>query len=555
MNYVSVVMGKIKNIKIVKFKSADQKKVIKFYNKYFNLHDRKELVNASDLVDISTNYYGSGGIFYLLIDGTKVVGGIGLGMHHNLWMIRRFFISDKYQSRGFGKQMLNKVITFAVNNKFEDLYLGCMNCYKVANKLYSKFGFVKCENPTGSKADFTMKKNFLPDIILNQIRINKNKQLQQLILNPVENLPFCGDANNFYMENYYVSSKQRKDEYDKIIFGGREPYSDLNHNILKLWQKYLKTKFVNFSPLSGLNTHLVLFLSMKQILRRDNIKCLLLSEKGGGHYSTASILEQLEIEIIDTPLDEKNFMVDKNKTIQIINEKKPDIVFIDRSEGLEYEDFSYLKRVDCIKIFDASQYLADIICSNNYKHPFDMGFNIMISTTHKNYPGYQKAFVAFKDENLFEKFEEISKNLFSSINVRAFINSAMPILFFDELKKYQSRLAKLTKLLSECLTKNGIPVIKRGKRVVWQNHIWVKCDNAYNFFRKLEQCNLLVNYRLLPYNLGHGLRIGVQNIVRRGIDDNGIKKIADWFKEIYRTDDIRTLKQIEHDVAKFAKSL
>lgn len=46
------------------------------------------------------------------------------------------------------------------------------------------------------------------------------------------------------------------------------------------------------------------------------------------------------------------------------------------------------------KIFDASQYLTNIM-AKDYDNPFDMGFDIILTSLHKNYPGSQKAAVFF----------------------------------------------------------------------------------------------------------------------------------------------------------------
>ena len=69
----------------------------------------------------------------------------------------------------------------------------------------------------------------------------------------------------------------------------------------------------------------------------------------------------------------------------LIRQYEPQYIFVDRSEDLVYEDFSWLYSFhDSFKIFDASQYLGQII-TGKYAHPFTMGFDILLSTLYKNY--------------------------------------------------------------------------------------------------------------------------------------------------------------------------
>ena len=88
--------------------------------------------------------------------------------------------------------------------------------------------------------------------------------------------------------------------------------------------------------------------------------------------------------------DTQHYKIDIPHSMEIIKSWKPNYIFVDRSEGLYYEDFSWIREIPCIKIFDASQYLANIM-AKDYVNPFDMGFYLILTSLHKNYPGPQKA--------------------------------------------------------------------------------------------------------------------------------------------------------------------
>ena len=63
-----------------------------------------------------------------------------------------------------------------------------------------------------------------------------------------------------------------------------------------------------------------------------------------------------------------------------------------------YEDFSWLKEVPSYKIFDASQYLTNII-SKDYPNPFQWGFDLILTTLHKNLPGPQRAMICTREKD------------------------------------------------------------------------------------------------------------------------------------------------------------
>ena len=214
---------------------------------------------------------------------------------------------------------------------------------------------------------------------------------ETLILNPTENIPmdFMKEFND--ITGLYISDDYRNEE-SKVIFAGRDIYTDRFYEYKRLWCNILKSADIDFRCLSGLHAHIITFMSLGNI--GDTI--LLLPEEAGGHYSTENILNRLGYNVISAKIDYKNYSVDKDETLKLISEKNPKFAFIDRSEGLYYEDFSWIKESGIpYCIFDASQYLTQIL-SGYYISPFEMGFDLILSTLHKNFPGPQKAVLATK---------------------------------------------------------------------------------------------------------------------------------------------------------------
>lgn len=350
-----------------------------------------------------------------------------------------------------------------------------------------------------------------------------------LILNPTENIPFYSDANLDFLEGMYISEEVR-DENSKVIFAGRGNLNEL----YDVWCKYMNAEAVTFKPHSGLDAHISVFMSLGQV----GEKVLLLPEEAGGHFSTHQILSRLGFDVCSFISDKEQYKVDIPRSMALIENWKPDYIFVDRSEGLYYEDFSWLKEVSCIKVFDASQYLANIMVKD-YSNPFDMGFDIILTSLHKNYPGSQKAAIFFRQKD--DLWERIMKGLsvyISNIHPKDVCSLLLNLPSESILKRYSQGMLSTTRLLEEVLVQYGLPVVKRNFSNTWTQHLWLRPkskEKTYQFFRLLEELHILTNYRLLPYGLGYGLRLGTAAAVRQGLDDTFVPKLAEVISKAYYT--------------------
>lgn len=350
---------------------------------------------------------------------------------------------------------------------------------------------------------------------------------ESLILNPTENIPFYSDVNLDFLEGMYISEEAR-DENSKVIFAGRGNLNEL----YDVWCKYMNAKAVTFKPHSGMDAHISVFMSLGQI----GEKILLLPEEAGGHFSTHQILTRLGFNVRFFAINNEQYKVDIPQSITLIDNWKPDYIFVDRSEGLYYEDFSWLKDVPCIKVFDASQYLANIM-AQDYSNPFDMGFDVILTSLHKNYPGPQKAAIFFRQED--DLWQRIMKGLsayISNIHPKDICSLLLSLPSESILKSYSQKMLSTTRLLEETLLQYHIPVVKRNFSNTWTQHLWLQPESkkkTYHVFRLLEELHILTNYRLLPYGLGYGLRLGTAAAIRQGLEDTYVPALAEVISKAY----------------------
>jgi glycine hydroxymethyltransferase len=262
---------------------------------------------------------------------------------------------------------------------------------------------------------------------------------------------------------------------------------------------------------------------------------MLLSDKAGGHFCAHAILQRLGLRTVDLPVDSQRMCIDQAAAMVLVERTRPDFVFIDRSEGLRYEDFAFVGGLDGpTTIFDASQYLTPIL-TGRYANPLAWGFDLMLFSLHKNFPGPQKAGVVSRHSGeLWSRLVAGLSTLVSSSHAENTYLAGLTLLREDWLERYVIRLLATAAELESALTQRGVavvPVASQGD-AAWPSthHLWVRCadrDEAFAQYEQLADANIHTNYRKLPYGLGYGLRLGTSFSAAAGVGLDHVETLAE----------------------------
>ena len=544
-------------MKIIQYTDDMENKVYSFIQKVFKENSRKFEPNGkdSDILNIIDNYVNDGNFWCLINSQDKICGTIALRKLQDCYEIRRFFILKKYQGCGNGTNLLNVAINYAIDNNYALLKTATLTSGYAAQHLFIKNGFHRTLRYNNSNADiffqFEITKSSAYKYKLNYL---KDKFQTSLLLNPTENVPFLYETEiTNFMSGLYISERF-KDVNDKVIFAGRNEFIEFFQYIKNEWKKQLGAEDVDLKALSGLNAHLILFLC---ILKPCD-KIMVLPEICGGHFATEEILKNIGATTYQMIPDYEHLCVDPEKTLQLIDTEQIKYVFVDRSEGLYYEDFSWLKKsAHCYKIFDASQYISSILC-NHFKNPFEMGFDMIITTLHKNYPGPQKGMFAVRTiDKVWEQYLAHAKTYISNTHPKAIADSLLPLLNMESFEIYCDTCRVCINLLENMLLNYGVPIVKRSSESVPTQHIWILCKDkyaSYQYYLKLETLGLLTNYRLLPYGLGYGLRVGLSGAVLCGLKKEHIRDLAKIMSDAYHNDITPKLVKVCRNFIKHLKT-
>ncbi len=357
-----------------------------------------------------------------------------------------------------------------------------------------------------------------------------------LVLNPVENFPFPGDLAVVAgtLHGLYNSDKLRSKEAQlatDMQFAGREQIARDSRLAYSAWATALGAADATLRLLSGLQAHSVLFMS----IARPGQRVLQLPVEAGGHVVGSQILERLGLEVLQMIPDDRRMCIDMERTLLLCEANPPDFVFVDRSEGLVVEDFSPLANLAAVSIFDASQYLSNII-TGDHPNPFNAGFDLIVSSVHKNFPGPQKALLATRavDPTWHQLLSGVSTYV-SNMHVASTYAATLTLGRSEWLTMYSKRMLSCALLLEQNLIENGVPAVSRSASAIPTHHVWIQegsRQRAFDTFEALERCGILTNYRKLPYSLGFGIRLGLSAAVRIGLQESDVPRLAELIAAI-----------------------
>ncbi len=95
-----------------------------------------------DLDDIQSFYVETGGIFYVLKDGNKVIGTIAvINKGNHIAELKRLYIDKPYRGNGYGSKLVDEAIEFCNDNEFIKIEFETDKIFKKAHLLYKKRGF------------------------------------------------------------------------------------------------------------------------------------------------------------------------------------------------------------------------------------------------------------------------------------------------------------------------------------------------------------------------------------------------------------------------------
>ena len=328
----------------------------------------------------------------------------------------------------------------------------------------------------------------------------------------------------------------------KRYYGGQK-YSDLIEDLAKdRAKKLFRCDHANVQPLSGSPMNQAVYLAFMK--PGDTILGMDLSH--GGHLTHGAPVSHMGkifnfVRYKTNPEDKGR--IDFDELMKIAIETKPKIIlcgYTSYPRDYDYADFKKVAdKVGALTMADVA-HIGGLIAGGVMRNPFDYGFDIITTTTHKSLRGPRGGMIMCKQE--FAKI--IDKSVFPGLqggphmNVIAGIAITLGKALQPEFKEYAKQVLKNAKVLAEVLMKNNVKLITNGT----DNHMMV-VDTIKSFNINgteaehiLDEVSITCNKQIIPDDPNpplkpSGIRLGTPCATTRGMKEADIEKIGNWIVE------------------------
>ena len=410
------------------------------------------------------------------------------------------------------------------------------------------------------------------------IKAEKKRQTDGLELIPSENyvssdvLQALGSVfTNKYSEGYP----------GRRYYGGQENTDQVEQLAIDRAKKLFKADHANVQPHSGAQANEAVYYAWCE--PGDTILAMDLAH--GGHLTHGAPVTRSAREYNFIRYGIKNIdtgEIDYEEIRQLALKHKPKIILAGFSaypRELDYGKFAEIgNEVGAMLMADMS-HIAGLIVSGVAKNPFDYGFHVITTTTHKTLRGPRGGLILSRGivGNPLKKPEKTLENLPTLIDRAVFPGTqggphmhtiaAKAVAFGEalqpEFKDYAEQIVKNAKRLAEELQKRGFKLVTGGT----SNHlILADIHSSFGIDGKeaeiaMDKIGLTLNANAIPDDplprfRPSGIRLGTPAITTRGAKEDDMEKIAEWMRQsIDNRDNDDALAELRKEVIKFCHTL
>jgi glycine hydroxymethyltransferase len=357
----------------------------------------------------------------------------------------------------------------------------------------------------------------------------------------------------------------------KRYYQGQKYMSPIEDYATDLMKKLFMCDWADTRLVSGTHANLATFKGLS--LATKNRKMVVTPLSCGAHIShdyTGLAGAVLGIEDINHVYNIDEMNIDPDRSEDVIRAAKPGIVTFGGSLFLFPHPIKELKEV-CDEVgayvaYDASHVLG-LIAGGQFQDPLREGADFITSSTHKTFPGPQGGVVMGNPSN--PRMEKAVKKIQYAIfplsassthlgRLPALGIAALEMeLFGEELAK---QIVKNAQTAGQYLYENGVKVLCEHKGFTRSHQIAVDIRSyggGNKIAQNLEDANIVLNKNLLPYDDQSskgdpsGLRVGFQDVTRRGFRENDVKHLCDLMLDVIK--EKRKPAEVQKDVIAFRK--
>jgi glycine hydroxymethyltransferase len=354
----------------------------------------------------------------------------------------------------------------------------------------------------------------------------------------------------------------------KRYYGGQE-YTDVVERIaIERACQLFKCKYANVQPLSGAPANVAMYFALME--PGDTVLGMDLSHGGHlthGHPTTAinKVFNFVRYKMKDVETGE----IDYEHLRQVALEHKPKIIlagFSAYSRELDYAKFVEIaKEVGAYTVADMA-HVAGLIAGGVLKNPFDYGFDVITTTTHKTLRGPRGGMILTREDADIAK--RIDKAVFPGMQGGPHMNviAAKAVAFGEALKpsfkEYALQVLKNAKAMEVVFKREGIRLLCGGT----DNHLLLAdVFGSLGITGKeaevvLDEVGITLNKNMIADEPRtamdpSGIRFGTPAMTTRGMKEKEAIRLAELMIEAMRAkDDVDLKTKIRSEVKIMAEA-
>jgi glycine hydroxymethyltransferase len=413
------------------------------------------------------------------------------------------------------------------------------------------------------------------DKVAKLIASEERRQREGLELIPSENYVSRGvlDALGSVFTNKYSEGYPHRRYY-----GGQDFTDPLEELAIDRAKKLFKADHANVQPHSGAPANIAVYFAWLQ--PGDTVMGMKLDH--GGHLThghPVTTMAQLYNFVRYGIKDIETGEIDYDEMRRVALKEKPKIIlagFSGYPRNLDYGKFAQIgHEVGALLMADMA-HIAGLIAAGVLDNPFDFGFQVITTTTHKTLRGPRGGMILTKGKvgNPLKQVEKTLENLPTLIDREIFPgfqggphmnNTAAKAVAFGEalrpeFKDYAQQVITNAKRLADELMKRGFKLVTNGT----DNHlILADVKTSFNLDggeveAVLDKIGLNLNKNAIPDDQlppfrPSGVRLGTPAITTRGLKEKDMEAIAEWMsKAIKSRNDDKILNKLSNEVKQFS---
>jgi glycine hydroxymethyltransferase len=407
------------------------------------------------------------------------------------------------------------------------------------------------------------------------IKAEENRQREGLELIPSENYVSRDVLNSL---GSVFTNKYSEGYPGKRYYGGQDFTDKIEQLAIDRAKKLFDADHANVQPHSGAPANVAVYFAWLE--PGDTVMGMRLDH--GGHLThghPVTTMAKLYNFVRYGMKDLETGEIDYEEMRKVALKEKPKIIlagFSGYPRNLDYAKFAEIGNEVGAMLMADMAHIAGLIAGKALPNPFDYGFHVITTTTHKTLRGPRGGMILSKGKvgNPLKAVDKTLANLPTLIDREVFPgfqggphmnNTAAKAVTFGEALKpefhtYAKQVLKNAKELADQMMKKGFKLVTNGT----DNHLimadvqksfGVNGRDVQDILDKIglsANCNSIPNDPLPPFRPS-GLRLGTPAITTRGLKEKDMEVVAEWMMQAIKArNDDKKLNKLKEEVKEFA---